>query len=481
MKRYIISFLVLLLVPVFVFGQELGEIDEVVQVNSDEKVQEDEANFVETDRLSREEIDEIMSSNDWGIDNIVDNGVDCFDYYTFQSVQVSIDTQKDYYEPGEVAHFLGKITNKDNQPVVNGNVFVRVSQKNGNYQEEGNFIIDEFIAAKDIVIAANGTLSTSFDWIIPETALTSEYIFDYFFSVGKKFNLGGLPFSNEIIAGNASFNVITKQNSFISFNRSQTEVNGKKYYHIGNWPLFKKGDKIVIKQPLLNTFDEKKKVDVVYELYYWDGSNEKDLLDTKKDQVDISSKGSVSLKYEIPQMNESVYYLKITATSDDQKSIMNIRLTSNQERARLNYPAITKFPLSKGDDVTLFTCFHNTSGINTQGKVVVTLKDENGAEVSRIDYEGIISPTMVADKIQFIAQKSYNHLVLHAQVYDSDGQLVDEYETNYNCEDFNACGKNVQFNKDTTLDNMKYILFSLSTLLFVGVLIFLGIKFYKQK
>lgn len=61
--------------PFFVFGQEQNAVDEVVQVESNDVTQETEANFVETDRLSWEEIDEIMSSDDWGADNIANNFV----------------------------------------------------------------------------------------------------------------------------------------------------------------------------------------------------------------------------------------------------------------------------------------------------------------------------------------------------------------------------------------------------------------------
>ncbi len=471
MKKYIFLFVTLLFVPFFVFGQETTFDDNTVS---------QEVDFVETDTLSWEQLDKVMSTDAWSADDVVNNGVDCFDYYTFQSMQVSLDAEKDYYKPGETAHFIGKIINENDQPVVDGNVFVRVSQKNGNYQAEGNFIIDEFIAIKDIVIDANGTKSASFDWTIPESASTAEYVFDYFFSVGKKFNLGGLPFSNEIIVGNAIFDVVTDQHSFISFDRSQTKVAGEKYYHIGDWPRFDAGESVSIIQPIVNTFDKNKEVDITYELYYWDSLDEKDLLDTKDEKVNILANSSVNLKYIIPQVSESVYYLKITATSGDQKSIVNIRLVSKQERPRLNYPAITKFPLQEGEEATLFTCFHNTSGINTEGRVVVTLTDEDNKKVSQINYEGAIPSVMAADKAQFVAQKSYDRLALHAQVYDREGQLVDEYEVNYNCEDFNTCA-DAQSDENNTLDNMKYILFGLSIMLFIGVLIYLGIRSYKQK
>ena len=473
MKKFILGIIMLCIVPFVSNAQGVGDaVDPTVG---------DDANFVKTDVLSQEALDEVMSGNDWEVSKQI-NDVDCFDYYKFQSVQVSLGTEKDYYKPGETVHVSGKIINENNQPITNGNVFVRVSQKNGNSLEEGNFIVDEFVAIDDISLKANESKSASFDWTIPKSSSSSDYIFDYFFSVGKKFNLGGLPFSNEITAGTASFNVITKQKAFISFDRSKTKVNNQKYFHIGNWPIVENNSNVLIEQPIINTFKEDKKVDITYDVYYWDSLNEKDLLNSSKEQITIPSNDSVNLKYTITDINESVYYVKITAVSGDQKSIANVRFVNNVEKPRLNYPAITKFPINKGDDVTLFTCFHNTTGISANGKVVVKLIDlDDKKDIANINYEGAIPPSMSADKTDFVAAKKYDHLALKAQMFNNKNKLIDEYEVNYNCEDFDSCDSHKKGSEASFLNNAKYVLFGLSAFLFVSVLIFFGIKRYKQK
>ena len=440
-----------------------------------------EISSVGTEQISEEILDEVMSSNDWSVPEDINN-VNCSDYYKFQSVQVSLGTEKDYYKPGETVHVVGEIVNKNNQPITNGNVFVRVSQKNGNYIEEGNFIVDEFIAIKDISLQSNESIPASFDWKIPDSAPSSEYIFNYFFSVGKKFNLGGLPFSNEIIIGKATFDVVTDQKAFISFNRSATKVNNQKYYHIGDWPIVENNSNVVIDQPIVNSFSEDKNVEVAYDVFYWDSLNGKDLLTSSKEQVIVPANSSVDLKYTVKNVKESVYYVRITAISGDQKSIINIRFVNDVAKSRLNYPAITKFPIKKGDEVTLFTCFHNTSGVSANGKVVVKLLDKNDEEITSTEYEGVITSNMMADKNSFVAKQKYDNVTIKAQVFDNGGQLVDEYEVNYNCEDFNACESNNKQNKGVdALDMAKYILFGLAVLLFIGVVIFIGIKLYKQK
>ncbi len=391
----------------------------------------------------------------------------CFDYYKFQSVQVSLGVEKDPYVSGEIIKVSGEIINENDYPVVDGNVFVRVSKNNENYVNEGVFIVDEFIAMENVAIDKNSQIEGSFEWKIPESLSAGEYRLDYFFSVGKKFNLGGLPFSNEVIIGSALFSIESEQDSFISFNREETKVSGEKYNHIGNWPIIASGERALIAQPIVNTFDEEKEIDIKYDLYYWDSLNEDDLIATENRKITVPANESTILEYEIREVNEPVYYLKITATSGDQKSIVNVRVASNQEKPRLNYPAITKFPISKGENFTLFSCFHNTSGMITSGRVEVFLKDKKGREVGKIDYKGDISAAMSVDKIDMVAENDYEYLELEAKVYDKNNKVVDEYSTIYDCKLLNNC----KVSSSAQGDGTKSILSAKNILIIIFIII----------
>jgi hypothetical protein len=405
-------------------------------------------------------------------------GPACFDYYTFQSVQVSLGTQKDYFEPGDLVTMTGEVINKNDYPIVDGNVFVRVSRRNGNYLDEGNFIIDEFFAIEHMDIAANGTAELSFDWMVPEGASAAEYVFDYFFSVGKRFNLGGLPFSNEVIIGNSTFRVISQNQDFLSFDRSGTKVNGQKYAHIGNWPEILPGQAVVVTQPLVNTFDESREVDVTYDLYFWDSLHPDDLISSTKETITAPANGSVDLTYTIPEMNDSVYYLNITASSGDHSSIVNVRMSSNQGRARLNFPAVDQFPIKKGDDFTLFSCYHSTSYVPAEGKVIVTLLDENNVEVARAEHDGLIASDMSVITQNIKAQKDHNYFTLIAQIYDEKGSLVEKYETVYDCANLGLCTTSPA--KTSTVFSVKNIMLVIFILIPVAVVSYLLITRKKR-
>ena len=364
--------------------------------------------------------------------------VDCFDYYKFQSVQVNINADKEEYQSGKIIKFIGNLVNENNQPITNGEVFVRISRKDIDNSENWGDIVDEFFPLEKISLKPKETKDIAFLWGIPKGITNGDYKADFFFTVGKKFNLGGLSFSNEVIIGSADFKIKTDNNNYIKFDRSKTKINGKTYHQIGNWPVIDKNSSAKLTQVIKNTFSEPKEVKLFYDLYDWDGLNEKNKIKTDIEKITIPAQSEKEISYIFPKMNTSVYFLRITAVAGNQKSIINIRLVSPQEKPRLNYPAITSFP-KKGEKATLYTCFHNTSVKNTTGRVVVTLTDENNKEIAKINYQGNIPSAMFADKTDFVAKKNYKKINLKAEVYDKNGNKVDSYETTYNCEDFDIC------------------------------------------
>lgn len=352
--------------------------------------------------------------------------------YKFQSVQVSVGPEKQSYAAGDAITFTGDIVNQNSYPVVDGNVFVRISKVNPNYMSDGHNTVAELTALSSVAVDADTSLPVKFTWAAPKDLGAGDYRADYFFSVGNKFNLGGLPFTNEIIVGFANFKITNTVNTQFVLDRMNTKVNGEKYNHIGNWPIINKGEKIEITQPVKNLTNKEIKVDVTYNLYFWDSLNAADKLDTKTETVTVPANSSKDLTYIIPKSEQSVYYLNIKATTGDASSIVNIRTTSDIVKARINFPAITSFPLIKGDSANLFSCFHTIYGA-TNGKLALTLTDSSGNNVARGEYSGAIGSQMSAASMNFTADKDYTLLNLKAELFDDQGKVVDSYQTKYDC------------------------------------------------
>lgn len=407
--------------------------------------------------------------------------VKCSDYYKFQSVQVSVGADRNAYSAGETVQFDGELINQNTYPVVNGVVFVRISRQNDQYITEGNYIVDEFIAQEDVILNQGEKKPIGFSWTVPQNITDGAYRADYFFSVGKKFNLGGLPFSNEVIIGGTNFYVSSEEKGYISFDRSRTTVNDKPYKHIGNWPVFEQDQKVEIVQPLENSLREKVNAQITYELYYWDSLDEEDLLDRKTELVTIAPGATAELRYDIPAMKESVYYLKIKATTENLMTIVNIRMISPQAHARLNYPGITKFPIREGDDVKLFSCFHNSSPTVTSGKIVTVLTDENGEKISDFSYKGVITSAMMAQATDFVAKENYDHVTLAAKLFNEKDEMIDEYEIIYDCKKMNACiAENDSDHVKFSVAKMNYFA-AIILIILTGVVMTIIVMMYRRK
>ncbi|MFA5986786.1 MAG: hypothetical protein WC819_05580 [Parcubacteria group bacterium] len=391
-------------------------------------------------QVSDEEIaKDTIEGSDWPAVGATANDVDCFDYYKFQSVIVSVGPDQQVYQPGTEMHFVGMVKNDNNYPVVDGNLFVRIGRANDNYMQEGQNIVDEFIAVKDISIDAKSEKKVDFIWNVPVYEGNGAYVVDYFFSVGKKFNLGGLSFSNEVTAGVARFNISSTITTAVAFDKSATTFNGDKYNQIGSWPKITAGSEVTINNVLRNSFGETKVVNVTQELYRWDSLNKDDRLDEKTLTVTVPANGTADISYKVPDTSGSVYYLKTIASYDDTKSIINVRFATDAPRARLNYPAITKFPIKKGDAFTLFSCFHNSTNVNTSGNVRAVLSDRDGNEIGELKYDGNIPSAMSAAKTDISARRDYDYVGLKAEIRDKDGNVVDHYEITYDCAQLNEC------------------------------------------
>ena len=382
--------------------------------------------------------------------NIDGEIANCFDYYHFPSIQASFTAVKESYEPGQTVYFKGNLINENSYPIADGYLFVRVARFNENYTQEGHDIADEFFAQsgpqdrEKFYLESNETKPVVFSWNVPENLPDGNYIASFNFVVGKKMNLSGLSFTNEVTAGSVEFEVkksaVGAQRVFLE--KPSFVVNNEKYDHIGLWPLIDKGAKVAIAGKLKNDTAQKAKVKLVYDLFYWDGLDDKNKISSQSEDIIVAPNSSRSLKYAIPAMNETVYFLRITAVSgNNQKSVVNLRFVSEQERPRINFFSPMKFPLLKGETTENFVCFHNTADGPVEGKVLMNVFDKSGNEIQTLGYEGEITGFIMAVKKEMTALNNYDYLRMTASVAGADGRETDSYEMIYDCENMDPANR----------------------------------------
>ncbi len=401
--------------------------------------------------------------------------------YKFQSVDFAVSTGDNAmgktYKPGDVIDFEGSVHNKNSYPVVHGYIFARVGEVHGAYMSEGYKIVDEFYVAEDIAIDADSQLPVNFSWTVPAGLNNGQYSVDYFFSVDNRFNLGGLPFTNEINAGASDFFIDTDVKKVFELDKTLTTINGAQYYHIGAWPSFSTGSFVAINQPIVNYSDNAISLDVTYDLYSWDSLRKEDFVNTKKETITVPAKSTINLVYNIEKIELPVSYIKVTAEKDGVTSIVNIRLGSDITETRINYSAINKFPLLKGDSFSSFISYHTTSGVNKDAVLSVTLKDQENNILYSNTQTTDIGTQVEASAAELVAESDYTYLKLEAELKDSEGKIVDSYQAVYDCDTLNseAC-----YAMRASGYDYKILLYSLFAVLFLLIIIFLLIKSKKS-
>ena len=396
--------------------------------------------------------------------------VECFDpgLYKFQSISVTAGLEQDTIHvsnnSGDKINFVGKVSNSNDYPIVDGYLFARLSRVNdNNWETEGHHIIEEKILYEKVSIPAKSSLPIYFNWQMPKNSDAGNYRIDYFFSVDKRFNLGGLPFTNEIIAGFSTFEIMSNTKTPFVIDRTMTSINGQTYVHIGNWPEFEKNSNVSISQPVKNLLDKEIELNIKYDLYYWDSLREEDLIKTNTEKVKILPNSTFNLTYNVENIDRSVYYLKISISGEEYQSLVNIRfLTTGYDfisqdgewgdtlmvsngvgKARINYQAITSFPIKKGEEFRAFICYHNTSiGSDELKNISLKLFDKKGNLISSGNYKTSISSEVEAATINVAALEKLNYVKLVSEITDSEGNILDTYTAEYDCKviDPLSCG-----------------------------------------
>jgi hypothetical protein len=234
--------------------------------------------------------------------------------------------------------------------------------------------------------------------------------------------------------------------------------------------------------PLYNSGDSEKQMNVTYDLYSWDAASSENKIESKMEQVTVPAKSEVQLRYVIDKPNTPVYYLSITAEPSLQdldnsvfkeKSISNIRLAIDDlSKTRLNYVGVNQYPFKKDTETTLFTCFHNTSEIESSenSRVVSVLYDMRKRELARTEFLGKANPNIAGIIQNFKPKRNISEFMIESTLYNEKGEIIDKVEKKYSCQDINPelCASDIK----STL---------LAVLVLFLVLISLAFLLYKRK
>ncbi|MEN9604415.1 MAG: hypothetical protein RJB39_100 [Candidatus Parcubacteria bacterium] len=397
------------------------------------------------------------------------NTVNCFDYYTFGSVQADFSPAVSTVVAGTKMSFSGHLDNNNPYPIVNGKLIVKIFKIHGDQTQKNIFgpdVVDEFVAMDNVTMRANGSTSLNFTWIVPGNIASGEYKAVTFFTVADKFNLLGLSFTDDVVGNTFDFKIIGNAES-VYFNKSTVTVDGNPYYFAAYPPRVDTTEPITVTAEVVNGMDTVQNIPVVWQVYAWDSQNEENRIVEYKQMVEVGPRSKTTVSYKITDNAHPVYYVKAQSLYKDVKSILGIRFVRREiNTIRINFPSILKYPLQKGEEQTLFSCLHSVSDTAPTpiGTLKLTLEDTDGHIIHEYTYKGPITGMMMGVADRFVPEKEYKDFKLKAEISDADGKLIESVNLLYSCEliDPSACGK----------DTHKYITLLLSILAALVVLAF---------
>ncbi len=375
------------------------------------------------------------------------DAVNCFDYYRFGSVEVDVAPVRERADIGTPLAFAGKIKNSNAYPIVDGQVYAKIFYKSeddaASVQVNGYPLVDFFLVRDGIAVGAESELPISFDWRVPQDAAAGEYEAAMFFTSARRYNLLGLSFTDDVVGNTARFFVDGGPDAKpVAFDKNSVTMNGVAYHFAAPPPRFARDEAVAIRVSVSNRGAAQKNVAVRWRTFAWDGLLDERMAEEKAEVITLRAGEERGVAYTPPVLNASATYVVAELHDGDAQSMINARFARvGIEEARINFPSINRYPLTRGEQNTIFSCVHSTGLPIVRGySLTLLLADDRGKAIERYEYAGDITGAMMAVKKDFVPAKTYASFSLTATLRAGD-RVVEEVTQRYSCEaiDPEAC------------------------------------------
>ncbi len=412
--------------------------------------------------------------------------VNCFDYYTFGSVQALLTAASASTISGSELTFTGTLENNNPYPIVDGKLYVKILNisESADFEQINSYpVVAQFTALEDISIPANSSIPAAFTWRIPAYTTSGTYELNTFFVTSDRFNLLGLPFTDDVTGNKMDFKVIGEVETGVSFDKNTVTIAGEPFKFAAFPPHVDKDTPAEVQVTLKNTTNKQVAVPVTWELFNWSGERSDQLLDTVTEQIILNAGETKQVVYTATNASGAVSYVRATATYQDTESILNIRfIRDGVEEVRLNFPSIFSYPLTAGAPATLFSCVHSTNApVVDDGELILKLTDPAGAELHTYTYNGPITGDMMGLMDTFTPDTTLTDFDLTATLLQN-GTEVDSVTMSYRCNDLDPtiCPTSPPVSEEETDMSVLLLAVFIALLLIGGVVTALLIMKHKK-
>ena len=408
----------------------------------------------------------------------------CFDYYTFGSVDAPIHAKTTNPAAGTTAEFTVNLTNNNPYPVVDANVYIKLfrARPAGEQSAQLAHLVDQFQAIEGVTIPANATRERTFTYDIPSSLPSGEYNVVTFVSTAQRYNLLGLPFTDDVVGDSTTLTITGDQAGMVRWNRDQVLVDLKQHHFASFIPEVSPTQPVRVIAPIYNELDTPINGQLTWKVYHWDQQNEANLITTETRPISIAAGDSISASYTLEDIDHAVYVVVGEVEHNGVTSLINVRFArTDVSEIRLNYPGVLSYPLVEGEENTLFSCLHSASSFDLvpDSRLELSLLDAQGEEFYSYTYEGPVSSDMMGVAKTFVPKRSHDTFTLKAALYQND-TLVEDVSFVYDCTELTA-GPCDSVRGEKTGQGEKTGLFGLgesgtrTPIILVGILVLLGV------
>ncbi|MFB6088623.1 MAG: hypothetical protein ABEK36_02475, partial [Candidatus Aenigmatarchaeota archaeon] len=399
--------------------------------------------------------------------------VDCRDNFKKGNVKIKeLSLRQKDISAGDIIAFKGSVVNKNNFSVADGLIYAKLHRKNQD-KKSRDYLVDDFLVAEDINLWPGEKKSFSFSRKISPEAISGEYIMSFYFIGSDQFQLSGTTFLPKLAETSKNFRIKGKSEG-MWIDSSNITVNGKKKKNITSVPVVEKGKDLTISFPVKDTSGGGE-ITIFADVYDYDAIRREKIINRHHKEKKIFIEGQEEIvEFKFSDLEPGSYVFKALAKRKRKKSLLDLRFTVPGNTAKILHSSLSKFPIEKGDNFTLSSCFANSTDMSIyfqdfQGKVVVRLEDkDSGERLAQMTYEGEITLEPIGLKKEFTANRSSENIVLVVQAYNPQGELLDEVRTDYNLDSFSK-----REQKETETEYLKIILLSLGVIISLIAIFFI--------
>ncbi len=423
------------------------------------------------------------SNEDEGFADVVvpPGTVSCFDYYTFGSVQARIRAEVSGTVSGAPITFSGNLVNSNPYPIVDGALYVKIFKSRGGANDGlGPDVVDQFLVEGDITIPAGGSVPVSFKWQVPAFALSGEYQLATFFTTSRKFNLLGLSFTDDVVGNTVPFTVSSEHVGTFGFDKAKVTIDNEPYFFAAFPPRKDAVSPVTVRARIDNTLGKSQRASLSWSVYRWDAQLRENVIDEEFRDI-IVPEGGTDVEIVVSNSNYPVYYVVGTLSWNGAKSIIGVRFVREGiDIPRINFPGITTFPITAGQENVLFACLHNSGSAPSVENVSfdLSLTDRDGKVIHEYRYDGEVSGAMMGVESLFTPGETYDYVTLSARLYQ-EGEFVDEALLTYDCADIDPtlCAST---KKVSPLSSIKDSIYGIGMLIFSFLLIILLLVVFRK-